>query len=173
MEKIELTKKFVLTSVAVLIIIIVVAGGAALFLYNPAETPRLPTGELDFTVTGSSDCLRFLNSTVPTVYVPFTIEGNIQYQLSVNCTKMPGGSNGWTDVYIYSGYWDKGTNHTCKAQDLYPIINEIKSTDLEIKANQPYTQTFGHTGTGQESYTVFFVLPPGGQATFHITLKQI
>jgi hypothetical protein len=167
-----MNKKAVLLSVAAIIIIFAVAGGAALYLYNPAETPRTPTGELDFTVTGSSDCLRFLNSSVPTVYVPFTIEGNNQYKLIVNSTKMPGGANGWTDVYIYKGYWDKGTDHICKAQDLYPIINDIKSADFEIKTNQPYTQTFGHTGSGQDSYTIFFVLPPGGQATFHITLKQ-
>jgi hypothetical protein len=142
-----MNKKAVLLSVAAIIIIFAIAGGAALNLYNPADTPT-PTGELDFTVTGSSDCLRFLNSSVPTVYVPFTIEGNNKYQLTVNSTKMPGGANGWTDVYIYNGYWDIGIDHMCKAQDLYPIISDIKSADFEIKTNQLYTQTFGHTESG-------------------------
>ncbi len=84
---------------------------------------------------------------------------------------MPGGANGYTDVYIYNNYWDEGTNHTSKAGDLYPIINDIKSADFEIRADAPYTQTFG--GSTQQSYTVFFVVPPGGPATFHVTLKQI
>ncbi len=84
---------------------------------------------------------------------------------------MPGGANGYTDVYIYNNYWDEGTNHTTKAGDLYPVINDIKSADFEIRTNAPYTQTFG--GTTQQSYTIFFVVPPGGPATFHVTLKQI
>ncbi len=83
---------------------------------------------------------------------------------------MPGGANGWTDVYVYNGYWDEGTNYTCKAADLYPIINEIQSADFQIKANQPYTENY--LEPTQQSYTIFFVVPPGGPATFHVTLKQ-
>jgi len=33
--------------------------------------------------------------------VPFTVAANENWQLTINCTKMPGGSNGYTDVYIY------------------------------------------------------------------------
>jgi hypothetical protein len=145
--------------------------GAIVYLVQPAQTTQAPTGALDFTVSGSSDCLRFLNTSVPTVYVPFTIAANENWQLAITASKMPGGANGWTDVYIYNGYWDGGTNHTCKAGDLYPIINDVESADFQIRANTPYTKTFGDTT--QQSYTVFFVLPPGGQATFHVKLKQL
>ena len=159
-----MNKKIVLGLVIAVVVICALAA-VAVSMMTPAQTP---TGELDFTVSGSSDCLRFLNASVPTVYVPFTVAANENWQLTVNCTKMPGGANGWTDVYIYKGYWDKGTNHTCKAGDLYPIINDVESADFEIKANQPYTQTFGEST--QQSYTVFFVFPPGASA-FHVTLK--
>ena len=157
--------------ITIVLIAAAVLTGVAVYMNLSPLTSQVPTQELDFTVSGSSDCLRFLNSTVPTVYVPFTVASNQQYKLTVNATKMPGGANGWTDVYLYEGIWDQGTNHTCKAEDLYPIIGDIKSADFAIKANRPYIQTFG--GTTQQSYTVFFVMPPGGQATFHITLKQI
>ncbi|MCW3999029.1 MAG: hypothetical protein NWE93_02175 [Candidatus Bathyarchaeota archaeon] len=134
------------------------------------ETPQTPTGEFDFTVGGASDCLRFLNSSVQTVYVPFTVAAGEQCQLTINATKMPGGANGWTDVYLYRGYWNGGANHTCKAGDIYTILPEIESADFAIKAGQPYTATFGEET--QQSYTVFFVLPPGGPANFHVTYKQ-
>jgi hypothetical protein len=148
------------------------AAVAAVFLLTPTnQSPQTPTGQLDFTVSGTSSCLRFLNSSVPTVYVPFTIAANENWQLTINSTNMPGGANGWTDVYIYEGYWDKGTDHTCMSGDLYPIISDIQSTDSEIRANKPYTQTF--SDSTQQSYTVFFVIPPGGPAAFHVTLKPI
>jgi len=142
---------------------------AAVYYMSPAQIPQKPTGELDFTVTGISDCLRFLNSSVPTIYVPFTIAPNESWQLTINATKMPGGTSGWTDVYIYNGYWDKGTNKTCKAADLYPIMSDIESTGFAIRANTVYTQTFVEAAL--KSYTVFFVVPPGGPAAFHVTLK--
>jgi hypothetical protein len=154
---------------AIIIVIVALASVAVAFVLTPTISPRTPTGPLDFTVTGQSDCLRFLNSSVPVVYVPFTIAANEQWQLTVNCTQMPGGVNGWTDVYIFQGYWGCGANHTCKASDLYPILGFIQSTDTELRLNAPYTQTFNDTTT--QSYTLFFVFPPGGPATFHITLK--
>jgi hypothetical protein len=156
--------------IVALIVICALVAGAIVYSMTPTHTPQTPTGALDFTVSGSSDCLRFLNSSVPTVYVPFTIAANENWQLTINATKMPGGANGWTDIYIYNGYWDKGTNHTCKAGDLYPIINDITSADFAMRTNAPYTKNFGEST--QQSYTVFFVFPPGGQATFHVTLKQ-
>jgi hypothetical protein len=145
------------------------AAVAAVPMMLPSHASRTPTGALDFTVSGTSDCLRFLNGSVPTIYVSFTIAANENWQLTINATKMPGGANGWTDVYVYEGYWDNGTNHMCRAQNLYPIMNEIKSADFAIRANATYTQTF--SATTMQSYTVFFVVPPGGQATFHVTLK--
>jgi len=156
----------------VAIVIVIAVGLPTAFMVQSSMAPnQQPTGALDFTVSAKSDCLRFLNSSVPTIYIPFTVAANENWQLTINSTRMPGGANGWTDVYIYKGYWDEGTNNTCKAGDLYPIISDIQSADFEIKANQPYTETFG--GSTQQSYTVFFLVPPGGPATFHVTLKQV
>ena len=156
------------------IIPLIIAIGAivTVFLYGSALIlPSQPQQALDFTVSGTNDCLRFLNSTVQTAYVPFRTAANEQWQLTINCTKMPGGANGWTDVYIYKGYWDQGSNHTCRSEDLYPILSQIESADAQITGNMPYTQTFG--GSTPQSYTIFFIFPPGGQGTFHITLKQV
>jgi hypothetical protein len=170
MEKRLMNKKIIGLIVAAVIICAAIAV-AAVCLTSPAETPRTPTGELDFSVSGQSDCLRFLNSSVPTFYVPFTVDTNQNMQLTINATKMPGGVNGWTDVYVYNDYWDGGTNHTCKAMDLYPILDDIRAANLEVKANQPYVSTFGNTDATPKSFTVFFVVPPGGQSAFHVTLK--
>ena len=127
-----------------IVAIVIVCALVAAFLAESALAPtQQPTGELDFTVSASSDCLRFLNSSVGTIYVPFTTAANQNWQLTVNCTKMPGGANGYTDVYIYNGYWNGGTNYTCKASDLYPILNDIQSTDHQIRLGTPYTETFG------------------------------
>ncbi len=144
---------------------------AVTFSFAPGQIAQTPTGELDFTVSGSSECLRFLNSSVPTIYVPFTIAANENWRLTINSTKMPGGANGWTDVYMYNGYWDGGTNHTCKSSDLYSIINEIKNADFQIRSDAPYIKTFNEST--QQSYTVFFIIPPGGPAAFHIILKPV
>lgn len=156
----------------VAIVIVIAVGLPTAFIVQSSMAPaQQPTGALDFNVSAKSDCLRFLNSSVPTIYIPFTVAANENWQLTINSTKMPGGANGWTDVYIYKDYWDEGVNNTCKAGDLYPIISDIQSADFEIKANQPYTETFG--GSTTQSYTVFFLVPPGGPATFHVTLKQV
>jgi hypothetical protein len=157
----------------IIIAVVVLCAFVAVFLAEYAiATHQQPTGVLDFTVSASSDCLRFLNSSVGTIYVPFTTAANQNWQLTVNCTKMPGGANGYTDVYIYKGYWNGGANYTCKASDLYLILDDIQSTDCQIRLGTPYIETFG--ASTQQSYTVFFVVPPGGQqATFHITLKQV
>jgi hypothetical protein len=72
---------------------------------------------------------------------------------------MPGGANGWTDVYIYHGYWDKGTDNKCMSGDLYPILADIESADAQIRSGAPFTMSFG--GAAPESYTVFFIFPPG------------
>jgi hypothetical protein len=151
------------------VVVVALATYAVTSFMVPTEPSRTPTAAFDFTASGSSDCLRFLNSSVPTFYVPFTVAANQNYQLIINCTKMPGGANGWTDVYIYRGYWDSGANYTCKAMDLYPILNSINATNLQIKIGQPYVGNFGESA--QQSYTVFFVVPPGGQSTFHVTYK--
>ncbi len=156
----------------VAIVIVVAVGLPTVFFFDSLNTStQLPTKEMDFVVSAKSDCLRFLNSSVPTFYVPFAIAANENWQLTVNCTKMPGGANGWTDVYLYNGYWDGGINNLCKAGDLYPIISDIQNVNFEIKANQPYIDTFGVST--EQSYTVFFVVPPGGPSEFHVTLKQL
>jgi hypothetical protein len=83
------------------VIIAVVVCALAVFLVMlslapPQATPR----ELDFTVSGTNDCLRFLNATVSVCYVPVANGANENWLLTINCTKMPGGDNGWTEVYI-------------------------------------------------------------------------
>ena len=162
-------KMFGITVVLIVVCALIVAAILAEFVLAPSQQP---TGGLDFTVSASSDCLRFLNSSVPTIYVPFTVAANENWQLTINCTKMPGGANGYTDVYIYNGYWNGGSNYTCTSIDLYPILNDIQSTDHQIRLNKPFTETYG--SSTQRSYTIFFVVPPGGQqATFHVTLKQV
>jgi hypothetical protein len=161
-------KDFVLGLIAV--VIIGSASAAALLsssLAPPAATPR----ELDFTVSGKNDCLRFLNDSVSTVYIPVASGANQHWLLTINATKMAGGANGWVDLYTYQGYWDGGVNNTCVARDVYPILADIEDASAQVKANEPYTQTFG--GSTAESYTLFFIFPPGGQCTFHVTLKQV
>jgi hypothetical protein len=153
-------------------IIVVVSLPAVYFVESSMAPVQQPTKEMDFVVSGSSDCLRFLNSSVPAIYVPFTVAANENWQLTISCTKMSGGTNGYTDVYIYQGYWDGGTNNTCTSNDLYPILKDIQPTNQQIRLNTPFNQTYGDST--QQSYTVFFVLPPGGQqSTFHITYKQV
>ena len=156
--------------IVTVIVICVLAGSFA--VQSTMSLPRTASKEMDFTVSGSNSCLRFLNETVSIAYVPLTVPANQQWQLTVNCTKMPGGANGYTDIYVYNGYWDKGTNHTCTSGDVYPILSQIHSVDYELKGTTTYTKTY--SASTQNSYTVFFVMPPGGQqATFYITYKQI
>ncbi len=155
-----------------IIVVLVMCALATVFLVGSLLS--LPVGvphELDFAVSGRNGCLRFLNSTVSTVYVPVATGANEKWQLTINATQMAGGVNGWTDVYIYKGYWDKGTDYKCLSAEVYPILSDIKSADAQVTGNSPYAETFG--GSAEESYTVFFIFPPGGQSTFHVTLKQI
>jgi hypothetical protein len=62
-------------------------------------------------------------------------------------------------------------NNTCVARDTCPDLASIEDANAQVKASEPYTQTFG--GTTAESYTLFFIFPPSGQSTFHITLRQV
>lgn len=155
---------------AVLILICAIAATGVYCYLVPITDPLSATDSLDLTVTGSSSCLRFLNDSVPIVYVPFTVAANQQMQLTVNAAKMPGAS-AYTEVYVYNGYWNEGQNNTCKSADLYPIISDIKSANYTLTANAPYIQTF--KDTTQKSYTLFFLFPPGGSSEFHITLKPV
>jgi len=148
-------------------VIVICALSGGIFLEASLAPSEQVTKAMDFTVSGSNDCLRFLNETVSVCYVPFTVAANGQGQLIINCTKMPGGANGYTDIYLYKGYWDNGTNHQCLSADIYPILSNIHSANYELKGPTSYNATYG--GSTQQSYTIFFVMPPGGQATFHIT----
>ena len=159
-------EKIIGITVSIVVICVLVA---SFVVESTMTTTRQATKEIQFTVTGKNDCLRFLNETVGMVYIPFTVDANKQGQLIVNCTKMPGGTNGYTDIYVYKDYWDEGTNHTCMSNNVYSILSQIHSAEYELKGATTYTQTFG--GSTKESYTVFFVFPPGGQATFHVTYK--
>jgi hypothetical protein len=157
--------------IAIIAVIAVVVIFAAVFAAGPwSIMPQQIQEELDFTVSGSNDCLRFLTPTVQTAYVPFRTGANEQWQVSIECTQMPG-AQGWTEVYLYKGYWEQGTNYMCLSKDLYPIIDKIETTDFQIKTNSTFTETFGDSTP--QSYTLFFLMPPGGTGTYHVTLKQI
>jgi hypothetical protein len=163
-----MNKKFVLG----LIVVIIIGCASGVTLLNSSPSKPTPTpSELDFTVSGKNDCLRFLNSSISTVYIPLATGANEQWELTINATKMAGGANAWVDLYIYRGYWDGGANFTCKSKDIYPILADIESADAQIKGSEPYTQIFG--GEAPESYTLFFIFPPGGQSTFHVTYKPV
>ena len=167
----NMNKKMAGLIVIVAVVIVGVLVGALVVapLFTSAQqTPK----SLDFTVTGTNSCLRFLDANVSLCYVPFTVGANQNWQLTINCTQMPGGASGWTDLYIYNGYWDNGTNYKCTAEDVYPILANIQSTNWEIQGNTAFTETFNGTTTSQ-SYTIFFVFPNGGQGTFHVTYQQI
>lgn len=166
-----MNKQMIILGLSVLVIIAVVLVGALLVAplsTSIQETPK----SIDVTVNGTNSCLRFLESNVSLCYVPFTVGANQNWQLTINCTQMPGGSSGWTDLFIYKGYWDNGTDNKCTAQDIYPIVANIQPLNAEIHGTSAYTETFNGTSTSQ-SYTVFFVFPNGGQGTFHITYQQI
>ena len=153
--------------IAVVVVCAIAFSLALSFLSSPQQTPQ----ELDFTVNGSNECLRFLNSTVSVCYVPIATSANENWQLTINCTKMAGGVKGWTDLYIYEGYWDQGTDYKCMSEDLYPIMKDIESANAQIRSGAPFTASFG--GATPQGYTVFFIFPPGGQSIFHVTLNQV
>ena len=110
--------KKIVFGLLIVVLIIGLVSGIAFYMLSLTTPSAGPIQELDFTVSGTSDCLRFLNTSVPTVYVSFTVAANENWQLIINCTKIPGGINGYTDVYIYEGNWDEGVNHLCKSGDL-------------------------------------------------------
>jgi hypothetical protein len=157
-----------------IVLVIICASVAAFFAVSSLGTTQAKHAPqaLDFTVSGTNNCLRFLEGNVSLCYVPFTVGANQNWQLTINCTQMPGGSSGWTDLYIYKGYWDNGTDCKCTAAETYPILTDIQSTGKEIQGNTATTEIFNGKATAQ-SYTVFFVFPNGGQGTFHVTYKQV
>jgi hypothetical protein len=165
-----MNKKIVGLIVAIVVVCAAVGTLVALSLVSHQNTKH-EAQALAFTVQGTNSCLRFLESNVSLCYVPFTVGANQNWQLTINCTQMPGGSAGWTELYIYKGYWDNGTNHKCQAGDTYSILSSIQDNKKIIQGDNAFTETF-NGGTNQQSYTVFFVFPNGGQGTFHVTYKQ-
>ncbi len=158
--------------VALTIVVVVACAGAGAFLLSigPAKAQHQPQA-LDFTVKGTNSCLRYLESNISLCYVPFTVGTHQDWQLTINCTQMPGGSQGWTELYIYKGYWDNGTNYKCQAGDTYGILSNIQDAHKIIQGNTAFTETFTGAADAQ-SYTIFFIFPNGGQGTFHVTYKQ-
>ena len=125
--------------------------------------------ELDFSVSGSNECLRFLTRDVGVVYVPFVVGASESWELIVECTEIttPGG---WVDLYLYEDYWDEGVDYECVSEDIYSFLDCVESLDFELGLDNPFVRTF--VGFGQESYTLFFIFPPGGPSTFHVSFKQ-
>lgn len=126
--------------------------------------------ELNFSVTGSNECLRFLSRKIETAYIPFKTGSNEQWELTIECTAIAN-EKGWVDLYLYEGYWDKGDGKKCFSEDLYSILDDIVSLDYKLGLENPYVQYFGTQSP--ESYTLLFIFPPGESNTFAISLKQI
>ena len=164
-----MNKHLIFGLIITILVACVIIAFAVMSLTVVPQNNQTPSGEFSFTVSSKSSCLRFLNSSVPVVYVPFTVAAGQTGELTVNCTQMPGGDNGWTDVYIYRGFWDEGVEHICTAGDIYPILNNVESADYAITLNQPYVGSFGEAD--QQGYTLFFVVPPGGPSTFQVSFK--
>jgi hypothetical protein len=114
-----LNKEIIIGIIVSIVVVCVLVGSFA--VESTMGTTKQVTKEIQFTVTGKNDCLRFINETVGMIYVPFAVDANKQGQLIVNCIKMPDGANGYTDIYVYKGYWDEGTNHTCISNNVYSI----------------------------------------------------
>ena len=157
------------TITLIAIVVLAVAISTVAYAIN-LPFQQKPQQELAFSVTGTNSCLRFLDRNVTTCYIPFTTGTNEQWRLSINSSQMPA-SGGWTDVFVYNGYWDGGKSHTCLSQDLYPILSEIQPTDFRIQTNSTFTKTFG--GFSPSSYTFFIILPAGGQSTFNFKLEKL
>ncbi len=126
--------------------------------------------ELDFTVSGSNECLRFLTRDVSVVYVPFITGSDEQWRLVVECTDIAV-TSGWVDLYLYEGYWDEGIDNKCYSEDIYSILYGVNSLDYELDMDNPYSHVFG--GGESASYTLFFIFPPGGSSSFHVSLKRL
>ena len=157
--------------ISIVITVITVALFPVVISVNaPAQLP--PQQELAFSISGTNDCLRFLDREVQTIYVPFRTGSNEQWRLTINCSKIPGsGSGAWTDLYVYNGYWDEGNGHKCVSEQLYPIISEIETADCRIQANNTFSEVFG--GSTPQSFTFFIIFPTGGQSTFNVKLEKV
>ena len=140
----------------------------ALFVSSMVNFP-LVQEELDFTVSGSNECLRFLTRDVEVVYVPFIVGPGESWDFVVECTGIatPGG---WVDLYLYEGYWDEGVNHQCVSEDIYSILNGVESLNFELSLDNSFARTF--VASSQKSYTLLFIFPPGGPSSFHVSLKR-
>jgi hypothetical protein len=164
-----LNKQLVFSLIISITVACIIATYAAVTLTVAPQQTELPSTAFTYTISASSNCLRFLNNSVPVMYVPFTVAAGQTGKLIINCTEIPGVSNGWTDVYIYKGYWDGGADHICRAGDIYSILKDIEPTDFAIKIGQSYVGNFSEET--QQSYTLFFLVPPGGPSAFTVSYK--
>ena len=140
------------------------------FLVSSYFSSNIIQDELDFSVSGSNDCLRFLSRTVETVYVPLAIEANERWEINIECTDIAT-VNGWIDLYIYDGYWNYGVENKCFSEDIYAILDDVVSLNYKLSVANPYLKIYETSNF--ETYTLFFIFPPGGSSTFHISFKQI
>lgn len=154
--------------VAIVCMVIIVLVGA--FFVSSFISSPLVQEELDFTVSGSNECLRFLTRDVGVVYVPFSTGAGEQWELVVECIDIAT-PKGWVDLYLYEGFWDDGVNYKCFSEDIYSILDNVESLDYELGLENPYSEVFGGSNGG--SYTLFFIFPPGGPSSFHLTLNQL
>ena len=141
----------------------------AVFL-SVSVVPSGQQNDLDFLISGTNTCLRFLDKNVSTGYIPFKTGANEKWNLTIECTEMPT-PNSWTDLYIYNGFWNGGVNYKCVSEDLHPILNHIESSQYRVRANRTFTEIFGNSTP--KSYTLFLIFPPNGAGTFHVKLARV
>ena len=139
------------------------------FLVFSLNSPNFQR-ELDFTVSGSNECLRFLTRDVGVVYVPFSTGVNEEWKLVVQCSNISTPS-GFVDLYFYDDYWDEGFDNVCFSEDIYSILDDVQSLEYKLGLDNSYSQIFG--GSESASYTLFFIFPPGGPSSFHVTLNKV
>ncbi len=161
------------TLATIIAIVLILTGALSAVVYSVnLPVQQYTQQELSFAVSGTNDCLRFLDREVQTVCIPFRAGANEQWRLTIDCSKMPGsGAGAWTDLYVYNGYWDKGNDHKCVSEQLYPIIDEIETADFRIQANNTFSGVFG--ASTPQSYTFFIIFPTGGSSTFNVRLEKV
>jgi len=156
----------ILTMVGVCSVLFVLIGAFLVFSFFSSNMVQ---DELDFSVSGSNECLRFLTRDVSIVYVPFATGAGETWFLTVECTNIAT-PKGWVDLYLYDGYWDEGVNNTCYSEDIYSILDGVESLDFDLGLDKSYSQIF--SDSDPRSYTLFFIFPPSGPSSFHVTLTK-
>ena len=91
---------------------------------------------MDFSITSSNECLRFLSRTIETAYIAFKTGSNERWELTIECTVIAN-EKGWVDLYLYEDYWDEGDGNKCYSEDLYSILANVVILDFKLGLENP------------------------------------